>query len=226
VKIRLEELGDIRATADKEADLFAESSHREMGALGDGVKLAVRADIRKAKFRGAARLANAWRGKLFPRSPKAHAAKPAYVLGNNAEKILSTFETGATIKAKGGALMIPIGPAKRVKLPAFTPREKLPELVLRQYGVQRFVSQRLKKTRQLALGVFTAAEGGKRKFVPLFLLVKQVEAPDLLNAEKIIEDAGKSLPDRHFAGTMNRFNQALGREGRDAAIVTRVSVFG
>jgi hypothetical protein len=225
MKLRLEELGDISAIADKEAALFAESSHRETGALGDGVKLAVRADIRKAKFKGAARLANAWRGKLFPRSPKAHAAKPAYVLGNNAERILSTFETGATIKAKGGALMIPIGPAKRVKLPPFTPREKLPELVLRQYGAQRFVSQRLKKTRQLALGVFTAAEG-VRKFVPLFLLVKQVEAPDLLDAEKIIEAAAQQLPDRHFAGTLNRFNQALAREGRDAAIATRVSVFG
>lgn len=225
MKFGLHELGNLREMADWEADVWAEGSHREMLSGGEAVKKDVRADIRRARIKNAGRLGNAWRGKIFPRSPKAHAAKPAYVIGNNASHILDTFEKGGEINAKGAALLIPIGPARRIKLAPGQPRTMLPELARRQYGVARLVSHRLKRTREVVLGVWSAAEG-VRKFIPLFRLRKSVQAPNLLNAEDIIETAGKRLPDQHARGVWARFEAALAREGRSASVAERSLVVG
>lgn len=209
MNFKLEELGSIRAHADLASDVFAESVWHAQNKLGTDVKDAVRADTKQSGIKRSARLANSWRGRMFPQFPKAHARKPAYVLGSNAPHVVDTFEEGPVINARGGGLLIPIGVAKRIKLRIGQKRSDLKFEVMRIYGVSRLSMGRMKKTGELVLGVYSAAEGGKMKFLPAFRLAKSVQAPRLLKGNAIIKQMAAAMPSRHSDETARQFEKRL-----------------
>jgi hypothetical protein len=169
---------------------------------GEEAKTAVRADLRGSGIKGAAKLAGAWRGKMFPANAGKHADKPAYVIGSSAEKIVSTFEDGPTIQFANRGGLVPIGKARRLKLRPGQARTELPQVAMAFYGVNKLSWGRL-RTGELALGVYSALETGKQKFIPLFLVRASVQAPKLLKGRAIIEkksrEAAMQAPDRTFA---------------------------
>lgn len=220
----IDELGTLLESSEWARRLFAESNWRALAKYGSDLKEDVRANVRKSKIARAGRLAGSWRGRMFPANAKAHADRPAFVIGTNAPHIVETFEEGPVIKSKGGGLLIPIGPARRIKLAIGEPRSALKRKALAMYGAQRLVSRRLKRTRQLALGVYTGAEGGGRKFIPLFVIVRQVQAPKLLKGYAIIEEGAKALPARASALTFREFEYKLNNSRDPKAEVWRRTV--
>lgn len=223
MQFKLEELGSLATTLERDRKLFAEANWTTLRARGDGIKNAVRADIRASGIKGAAKVANAWRGKMYPGNAGKHAKAPAYIVGSQAEKIVETFEDGPTIHFQGGTGLIPIGKARRIKLRPGQPRTDLPAEALKLYGASKFSMHRM-RTGELALGVFSVLETGKSKFIPLFLMRKSVQAPKLLKGKKIIEqkaaEAAQRQPDEAFALFEQRREQAT--QGSSGAYRTTV----
>ncbi len=188
------EAGSLVANLDADRKRWAASVWRAMRKEGEDLKAQLRKDVRAARFRNGGRLANAWRGQMFPRIGTTGTLNPAYAIGNQAANVLDTFEKGAVITARDGALLIPVGPARRIKLRIGQPRSDLIHEARALYGGQ-LSTRRLRKSGELALGAYTIVNG-KQRFVPLFILRRTVTAPDLLDATGIMARWQAGLGDR------------------------------
>lgn len=212
--LRADTFGAWGKIADAERDLFLVSQHKALKEEGDKLKLVGRDAVRKAKIRGAARLATAVRGTIFPKLPQARARKPAYLIGTNADIPLKNLETGAVITAKGEGLMVPIGEAAKFKQPNFaTQAGRLARVIAamkQKYGDLKW--QKLRDGR-LALGAWVAGRTFKQRFKPLFIIVKSVTIPKKHNMSEAIAAAAQGFDQRVAARTMDLF-----LAGRDAAV--------
>lgn len=214
MKLGVETFGNWSAIANAERDLFSESQFKALKGEGEAVKIAGRNVIKAAKLRGASKLAGALRGTIFPKNAKVHPQRPAYVLGTSAQKLFELFDTGATIRARSHALLVPIGEAAKVKHPAFAEpsgrASRAYQAMTAKYG--KLVQHRLKDG-ALALGAFVTAGRGKQKFLPLFLLLKQVVIPKKTNVLAEIARASQGLEQRVGERAITEFEQ-----GHDAVV--------
>lgn len=205
-------IGNWRALADGDAQGFADAQWQALRDEGDKLKNVARQSVRKAKIRGAARMATSWRGKIFPEKPGSRARAPAYVLGTNAAMPLDHLESGITITAKGSALVIPIGPAARFKQPNFVKQSGRLERVMRAMEQQhgKLVLHKLRDG-TMALGVWKP--GAKRqRFLALFILKKTITIPKKLDTRAEIVRAAEGWEQRVGAETMRLY--LAGREQR------------
>ncbi|HYD87115.1 MAG TPA: hypothetical protein VEA80_06560 [Vitreimonas sp.] len=217
-RLGVETFGAWAKIADGERRLFAESQHKALKEEGDKLKNVGRDAVRKAKIRGAARLATAVRGNIFPKDARAMARKPAYLIGTNASMPLDHLETGITIHAKGGGLMIPIFEAAKFKQPHFaTQAGRLSRVIaaMRQkYGELHWHTLR---DGTPAYGAWSASRAGKMRFKPLFILRKSVTIPKKHDMSNAIARAAEGFEARVAERTMQLF-----LAGRDQ-VVARAS---
>lgn len=200
-------LGAMARVADAEKALFRRSQWRALKEEGDKIKNVGRAAIRKAKIRGASRLATAIRGTIFPKDQRAMARAPAYVIGNSAEIPLVNLETGAVISAKGGALMIPIGEAARFKQPNFQEQSgRLARTIAAMRAKYGKLSWHKLRDGTLAYGAWAATRSaGQLRFKALFLLRKSVTIPKKHDAEAQMKRAAQGFEQRVADATMRLF---------------------
>jgi hypothetical protein len=212
--LKVETFGAWAKIAEAERALFAQSQWKALKEEGDKLKNVGRDAVRKAKIRGAARLATAVRGNIFPKDARALARKPAYLIGTNASMPLDHLETGITINAKGGGLVIPIFEAAKFKQPHFaTQAGRLARVIAAmraKYGELRWHTLRDKTP---ALGAWVQGRAGKMKFKPLFILRKSVTIPKKHDMSNEIARAAQGFEQRVAERTMELF-----MAGHDAAV--------
>jgi hypothetical protein len=179
-------------------------------AAGRETQLAARAQVNAAFSRvagyqksGSARLANAWRGKLYPEDSQSETFDPAYLVYTKAPKIIAAFETGATIVPKHGRfLAIPTIETGRNVRRAYA-RRLTPELWVKEnrvalrfvpmpYGgvliadLQRFKRGRKRKGRPDTFVV------RRQKPQVMFVLLRQTTLKKRLDAAGLARRAGGS----------------------------------
>ena len=99
--------GDLRKIIAEETVLAAQALRRGVERAGRGVQGELREQVRAAGFRGGGeRLANAWRMKVYPPTPKftLHPAALVYATDKgraNAANIFDAFDKGVPIRARG-----------------------------------------------------------------------------------------------------------------------------
>lgn len=213
-KLGVETLGSWAAIADGESDLFLESQWKALKAEGDILKGVARQSVRKAKIRGAARMATSWRGNIFPKKAQTRARNPAYILGTNAGMPLDHLETGITITAKGGALMIPIFEAAKWKQPNFVEQSgRLARVVAAMTQKYGKLSWHKLRNGTPALGAWVRNRAGRDQFKPLFILRRSVTIPKKLDTRADIARAAQGFEQRVGARTMELFTA-----GHDAVV--------
>lgn len=213
-KFTLETAGSWRAIANGERELYLRSQYQALKEEGDVVKGVARQSVRKGKFRGAARMATSWRGAIFPANRNVLAARPAYVLGTNAAMPLDHLESGITINAKGGALMIPIGEAARFKQPNFVEQSgRLARTIAAMKAKYGELSWRKMRDGTLALGAWSPNRAGVNKFKALFILRRSVTIPKKLDTKNEIAAAARGIEQRVADRTMQLF-----AAGHDAVV--------
>jgi hypothetical protein len=212
-------LGAMAKVADAESKLFRRCQWRAVKAEGDKIKTVGRNAVRKAKIRGASRLATAIRGTIFPKDQNALARSPAYVIGSNAEIPLANLETGAVIAAKGKALMIPIGEAARFKQPNFAEQAgRLARTIAAMRAKYGKLSWRKLRGGTLAYGAWAPTRSaGQLRFKALFILRKSVTIPKKHDAEAQMARAGRGFDQRVAEATMRMF------AAEHDAVVTRAA---
>ena len=230
MRLQLSQIGNWRKMLDAEADALAEASHKATMNRGNAIKNAVRADIRKSRIRKAGAIANTWQGKGFPRSAKAHADKPAYVLGNKFLRVIEQLEKGDDISFEGGYGVVPAGLGLRIvrNLKPGTPRTEFLEEARKQLGVPRLTVQRAKRTNQLQLGAYVASNSGRTRFQVVARLVKGVRGVKLLNHSEIIAREGANFGEQVandawpiFEASVKRI-QSGGAGSKEPRTITRV----
>lgn len=215
MRLKLSQFGNWAKLMDADAAIYAESNHRATGKGGDRVKNALRADLRAAGIRRAGAMANTWQGKLFPRNAKAHAAQPAYVIGNKLLHVIEQLGSGGVIQFKGGRGVVPMGAGLRLvrSLRPGQPRTAWLALARQQYG-DRMVTRRYKG--RVQLGVYEKTPAGKSKFVLLGVIVSSVKSPKLLNHQAILRRAGSEFPEEVARETMQQFEERFAQASRRA----------
>lgn len=196
LKIRLQDWGNIRALTNASKKAFTDAVWMTLSGYGAEMKEAAREDVRKSGMRKANRLAGAVRTKMFPARPNG-ALRPAFVIGTNAPHIFEAHEKGGTIEFENGAGLVPIGVARQMMagFPIGKPHTDILDAVKARFGTQ-FTSRRSKKTGKLQLGVFSALQSGKLRFVPLFNIVASVNLPKRLHFQAIVARYQAGLPAR------------------------------
>lgn len=215
-KLGVETFGSWARIADGERALFLRSQHTALKREGDKLKDVARQDVRASRIRGAARLATSWRGAIFPKDARAMAGRPAYVLGTSAEIPLFLLETGGTIAAKGGALMIPIFEASKFKQPNFATREgRLARTIAAMRAKYGELHWHKLRDGTPAYGAWVQTRAGRTRFRPLFILRKSVTMPKKLDTSNRIARAGQGFEQRVAEETMRLFTA-----GHDAVVAS------
>lgn len=203
--LKITQLGNIQREMDEARADLGKAFYRGMKNKGDRLKNALRADVAKSGIRNAARVSKTWRGRMYPDKPGT--LEPAYVVSNKAPWIFESLEKGPLIRFKGGGGLIPIGPAAKFKLPPFQARVTLYDKMVQQYGpLSAF------KTRKgIMLGVWQQTAKGKQRFLGLFLIRREVKAPDLLDAEGIVKREMDRFPDDMMVEVVRVYEELQGR---------------
>lgn len=199
--------GSMMRVAEAEKALFRRCQYRALKSEGDKIKNVGRAAVRKARIRGASRLATAIRGDIFPRGKNIYPRAPAYVIGNAAEIPLDNLESGAVITATGGALMIPIGEAARYKQPNFVERAgRLARTIAAMRAKYGKLSWHKARDGKLYYGAWTATRSaGQMRFKPLFVLRRSVSIPKKHDAFAQMQRAAQGFDVRVGEETMRLF---------------------
>lgn len=159
--------GKLQDYMDTEYKLCVEAVTTGIRQATNGLKSSLRGQVRSSGM--SSRLANSWRGVVYPKGKKSISA--AGLVYSNAEKIMLGFEYGSLIRGKNGLwLAIPTDAIpKRARGKRMTP-----SLYEQMKGVRlQFVYRR----NACSLLVHTK----KKKTVIAFILVPQVKMPKLIN---------------------------------------------
>jgi hypothetical protein len=224
-------VGDLRQVLAAEVRAGERAATSAIRAEAEQVKAELRQQVTGA-FRSNARgIANAWRSLVFPRS--GNSLRPAGLVFTKVPTIIDAFESGATIRPKGGRrfLAIPTGfnrqGGRRGAKARVTPQQMVSsgQGFLRPFKSGRgFVwclpvrrGERTGRGRApLIAGGIVAVATGRRKgaaawqqsllaqgFVPMFLLLPQVILSKRLDVKGAAERGLRRLPGRFVAAWEN-----------------------
>jgi len=200
-------LGSMIRVAEAEKALYRRCQWRALKSEGDKIKDAGRGAVRKARIRGASRLATAIRGTIFPKDQRAMARTPAYVIGNSAEIPLVNLETGAVITTKGLGLMIPIGEAAKFKQPNFAEQSgRLARTIAAMRQKYGKLSWSKLRDGTLAYGAWiNTRSAGQLRFRALFVVRKSATIPKKHDASAQMQRASQGFEQRVGVETMRLF---------------------
>ena len=132
----------------------------------NGLKMSMRGQVRSAGL--GSRLANTWRGDVYPQTKKSISA--AGVVYTKAQKIMSGFEYQSTIRSSQGFWLAIPTPAVKKRISG---KRITPALYERSKGIRlRFVYR--------SHGASLLVHEQKRKTIIAFWLVPQVKMPKLI----------------------------------------------
>lgn len=155
----------------------------------------LRADTRRG-FADGARLANTWRGTVYPNVPGVYSTQPAVVLFSAAPVLAMAFEAGARIRAANGSEYICV------------PTENAPKPTQRRVG-ERTGRDWLARARQSypemefipvqagrfgLLAVKRKAANGEEELLVLFLCVRDSRLRKRMNFRRIFRDLEAEWP--------------------------------
>lgn len=212
---------NLRQILQAEVDAAERAVSRAIGTETEALKRTLRAQVNAAFGTNAKPLANAWRSQTFPR--RGVSMRASGIVWTKVPTIIDAFERGATIRAKGGKfLAIPTGfnraGGRRGSKPRVTPAQMVAskQAFVRPFkGGRGFVwclpvrqGERVGRRRApLIAGRITQVATAKRKgaaawqanllkqgFVPMFLLVPQVQLAKRLDVRSAGAAALARLP--------------------------------
>jgi len=171
---------------------------------GRDLLLDVRGKTQSA-FRGSKRLANAWRGKLYPDGGD-ETLSPAYFIHTKAPQIIDAFERGATIRARGGKYLAIAMPDAGVRHTSIKNKAITPAIWEKETGVKlrplirgsvillvadaHYVRQPARWRARKSFKPIREPLMNGRKFLVIFILVRQVKLSKRLDIAAIARDAG------------------------------------
>jgi len=219
--------GDLRRMLAAEVQAGERAAMTAIRAETEQVKQELRQQVTSA-FAGNARgVANAWRSKVYPKSGQS--LRPAGLVSTKVPAIIDAFERGALIRPKGGQkfLAIPTGFNRQGGRRGAKPRISAQQMVASGQGFLRpfksgrgFVwclpvrqGERTGRRRApLIAGGIAAVATARRKgaaawqqsllaqgFVPMFLLLPQVQLTKRLDVKGAAERGLRRLPGRFVA---------------------------
>ncbi len=159
--------GSLVEYMEREYQNCARAVTKGVSLAANGLKTAMRIQVKSAGL--GSRLANTWRGDIYPKAKNSISA--AGVVYTKAQKIMEGFEYQTVIRGKNGLwLVIPTAAiSKRIRNKRMTPA-----LYERSKGVRlRFVYRKN--------GASLLVHEQKRKTIVAFVLVPQVRMPKLIN---------------------------------------------
>ena len=159
--------GSLVEYMEREYQNCARAVTKGVSLAANGLKIAMRTQVKSAGL--GARLANTWRGDVYPKAKNSISA--AGVVYTKAQKIMEGFEYQTVVRGKDGLwLAIPTAAiSKRIRNKRMTPA-----LYERSKGVRlRFVYRKN--------GASLLVHEQKRKTIIAFVLVPQVRMPKLIN---------------------------------------------
>lgn len=159
--------GSLVEYMEREYQNCARAVTKGMSLAANGLKTAMRIQVKSAGL--GSRLANTWRGDIYPKAKNSISA--AGVVYTKAQKIMEGFEYQTVIRGKNGLwLVIPTAAIpKRIRNKRLTPA-----LYEKSKGVRlRFVYRKN--------GASLLVHEQKRKTIITFILVPQVRMPKLIN---------------------------------------------
>lgn len=161
--------GNLEEYLEKEYQDCAKAVTTGIKTATTGLKQSLRSQVKNAGL--GSRLANTWRGDIYPKSKNSISA--AGVVYTKAEKIMEGFEYSSVIRSQSGFwLAIPTDAIpKRIHNKRMTPA-----LYEQAKGVRlRFVYR--------SIGVSLLVHEQRKKTIIAFILVPQVKMPKLINFE-------------------------------------------
>lgn len=211
---------DITFTEDSKASMkgtldaihleLARATRRATERSGLALKLRLR-ERTDAAFPPKTRLANTWRGDIYPFDASSNTLEPAYYVYTKAPKIIHAFEKGVTIRARNSVYLAIPAPDAGVRQwnRALTPREwqaatgieltfvplaggQHALLVAHAYWQRQAPKYRLRRKFSPILAR-TMSPG--QRFVPIFYLSKQTTLRKRLDIEAIAREFGGSFRD-------------------------------
>jgi hypothetical protein len=196
-------VGDLRKALEADAKAGARAVTRSIKAETDALKLELRGQVTGAGL--GARLANTWRGKVYPEGRESLGS--AGIVWTKAPSIIDAFERGALIRGRTGWLAIPLPAApRRVLGTRVTPGnlEKAWNIRLRMVyrrGKPSLLVSELRASRGKRGGFRAPTDAARRAgrglaSVPLFVLLPAVKAKKLLSVRQAGERALRRLPGR------------------------------
>lgn len=159
--------GSLVEYMEREYQNCARAVTKGVSLAANGLKTAMRIQVKSAGL--GSRLANTWRGDIYPKAKNSISA--AGVVYTKAQKIMEGFEYQTVIRGKNGLwLVIPTAAIpKRIRNKRLTPA-----LYEKSKGVRlRFVYRKN--------GASLLVHEQKRKTIITFILVPQVRMPKLIN---------------------------------------------
>jgi len=201
MKLGVQHTGDLRKLMGKDSEMFAQQATEATQRAGMSTQRTLRSETFQVLGRG---VSNAWRLNLYPRDGKggdAVSADPAAYVWTKAPKIIDAFDNGTVIRARNVTwLAIPLPAAGKTRgvggrSSSGAGKALTPLLWQQRKGIKlRFVpirggSAALLVAEQVGLGKTGRIRSRKiagragEVSVPVFLLVRSVKAPKLLNVE-------------------------------------------
>lgn len=172
--------GKLDELLDKEYQNAAKAVTAGIKTATNGLKLSLRTQVKAAKL--GTRLANTWRGDVFPKAKNSISA--AGVVYTKAQKILEGFEYASVIRSQNGFWLAI--PTLAIKKRVFNKR-MTPALYEKSKGVRlRFIYR--------ANGASFLVHEQKKKTIIAFILVPQVKMPKLINFETESEKWQAQVP--------------------------------
>lgn len=202
MNFKVSQLGDIAADANRVQADFAKAAFAATKAEGVAAQAAHRQAILSSGIRRANVVAKTWRVVMRPTQPAPGELRLAAIVFNRSKVFTRFFAEEGVARAKnGGALVVPIGRAAKLKLPPGKSRSDLLALARATFG--ELTAVKIKGGR-LALALVTPRAGGKAKVEPMFLLLKEVRRRVIVDPDRI--------QDAFDRGTETRWQQKLGEE--------------
>ena len=172
--------GSLADFLDKELKNAEQAVTKGISSATTQLKNKMRGQVKSARL--GSRLANTWRGDVFPKS--AYSLKTAGVVYSKAEKIMQSFEYGLTIRGKDGFWLAIPTPAIPRKIGG---KKITPALYEKMKGIRLRYVYRPKGTSFLV-------HEQKRKTIIAFWVVRQVKMPKLISFEKESQQTQKEVP--------------------------------
>lgn len=202
--------GDYEETVAERMAAIARGATRAARKMNKRGKDMLRADTRRG-FAEGARLANTWRGKVYPDLPGVYSTQPAVVLFSAAPQLAMAFEEGARIRARNGGQYVCV-PTEHAPKPSQrrvgqrTNRDWL-AFARRAYPDMEFIPVRAGRFGVLA--VRRPGEGGRETLLVLFLCVRQTRLRKRMHFRSIFRALEAEWPSVYHAEVMAELYKTL-----------------
>lgn len=219
MRFEMKQLGDLRREAERNRVDFADALWVATSDVSKSLQRLLRQDLERSGIARAAQMAKTWRAVVKPKASKLLAAgqtPKAYVF-NRSPVFGRYFETGGIARPRRAkALLVPVGRARKVRLPIGTSRTALLRAVEAKFGKLTPIKMR---DGRLMLALVSTTRAGKSRMEPMFVLTTQVRIPQLVTPERIYDRFIEKTDRIWVALVASRFD-AIARKRADGTQVT------